>query len=108
MLEADIAEKNDIASSQALTQTLPMLSGQRASSLCGKLVNRDRFLSHYWPHFSQSLTKKLGKFSFYINFDISPCTKTRRLYLMRSSVSRSLESVLVLHRWVIDMFPIQV
>ena len=107
MLEADIAEKNDIVSSQTLTRTLPMLSGQKASPLCGKLVNRNRFLSHYWPHFSQLLTKKLGKFSFYMNFIISLCLKTRRRYLMKSSVSYNLESVLYTVG-VIDKFLIQV
>jgi hypothetical protein len=62
MLEADIEEGNDIALSQALTRTLPMISGRRSSALRsrGKLVNHFRFLSQYWPHFPQPLTKKLG------------------------------------------------
>ncbi|KAF8816728.1 hypothetical protein BYT27DRAFT_7237858 [Phlegmacium glaucopus] len=66
MLEADIRykEENEVASSQTLTQTLPMMSGP-ASALRtrGKLVNFDRFWSEYWPHFSQSLTKKLNALS---------------------------------------------
>ena len=64
MLEADICykERNDIALSQPSTRTLPMTSGHRTSALRsrGKLVDHDRFVSQYWPHFPQSLTKKLG------------------------------------------------
>ena len=67
MLQADICYKEEIeiASSQASTRTLPMMSSHRASALRspGKLVNHDRFLSQYWSHFPQSLTKKLSKFS---------------------------------------------
>ena len=88
MLEADICynelEGNDIA----LTRTLPMMSGHRTSALRsrGKLVDHDRFLSHYWPHFPQSLTKKLGKSPFSMNSNFSLCPKTRRRSLTRSSV----------------------
>lgn len=77
MLEGDICyqEENDTSLPKASTRTLAAISGHRPSVLRsrGKLVNHDRFLSHYWPHFSQSLTKKLSKLSFYINFNISPC-----------------------------------
>ena len=63
MLEADICykEENDPAF-QALTRTL----GHRTSALRsrGKLVDHDRFLSQYWPHFPQLLTKKLGESPF--------------------------------------------
>ena len=63
MLEADICykEENDFTI-QGLTRTL----GHRTSALRsrGKLVDNVRFLSHYWPHFSQLLTKKLGKSPF--------------------------------------------
>jgi hypothetical protein len=90
MLEADIRykEENDFAS-QALTQTLPMMFGHRTSALRsrGKLVDHDRFLSQYWPHFPQSLTKKLGKSPFSTDFNVSLCPKTRRRSLARSSVS---------------------
>ena len=100
MLEADICYKegNDIAPSQALTRTLPMMSGHRTSALRsrGKLVDHDRFLSQYWPHFPQSLTKKLGKSPFSMNFDVSLGPKTRRRSLARSSVSFF---VFILHRW---------
>ena len=82
-------EGNDIALSQALTRTLPMMSGRRTSGLRsrGKLVNHDRFLSQYWPHFPQSFTKKLGKSPFSMNFNVSLCPKARRRSLVRSSVS---------------------
>lgn len=65
MLEADICYKegDDIALSQALTRTPRMMSDHRSSALRsgGKFVDHDRFLSQYWPHFPQSLTKKLGE-----------------------------------------------
>ena len=84
MLEADICYKegNDSGLSQALT--LPMTSTLRSH---GKLVDHNRFLSQYWPHFPQSLTKKLGKTLFSTNFDVSLCPKTPRRSLARSSVS---------------------
>ena len=87
MLEADICskEENDIAS-QALTQTLPMMSGPSALQSRGKLVDEFRFLSQYWPHFPQSLTKKLGKSPFSRNFNISLCPKTRCRSSARSLV----------------------
>ena len=91
MLEADICykEENDIAS-QASRRTLLMMSGHSRTSALqsrGKLVDRDRFLSQYWPHFPQSLTKKLGKSPFSTNFNVSLCPKTRLRSLARSSVS---------------------
>ena len=74
MLEADICYKegNDVELCQALTRTLLMTSGHRTSALRsrGKLVDRDRFLSQYWPHFPQPLTKKLGKSPFSMNFEV--------------------------------------
>lgn len=90
MLEADIyyKDENDIAS-QALAGTLPMMSGHKTSALRsrGKLVDHNRFLSHYWPHFSQSLTKKLGKSPFSTNFNLSLFPKMCRRSLVRSSAS---------------------
>ena len=99
MLEADICykEENGIAS-QALTRSLPMMSGHRTSALrsraSGKLVDHYRFLSHYWPHFPQSLTKKLGKSPFSTNFNVSFCPKTRRRSLARLLVSFCAYSIL--------------
>lgn len=97
MLEADICykEQNHDPSSQASTRTPVMISGHRASPsrTRGKLVTHDRFLSEYWPHFSQILTKKLSKSSFCLNFNISLCPKTRRQSLARSSVSCSLSYI---------------
>ena len=97
MLENDIycKEENDIAS-QALTRTLPTMSGHRTSALRsrGNIVDHDRFLSQYWPHFPQSLTKKLGKSPFPTNFNVSFCPKTRRRSLARLLVSFCAYSIL--------------
>jgi hypothetical protein len=86
MLEADICYKEEIDStSQALARTLPMMSDHRTSTVRshGKFVDHYRFSSHYWSHFPQSLTKRLGKTPFSVNFNVSLCPKIRHRYLAR-------------------------